>query len=119
MPFELGLFLGIARNSDDKNCVVVDREQYRYQQFLSDIAGQDIKAHNNDPEAVVGVIRNWLRSSPTGGSIPGPSHLWGRYRRFKRRLPLICDDLRITPSELTFNDYATVVSEWIRMNPDF
>ena len=119
MPFELGLFLGIARNSGDKNCVVVDREQYRYQQFLSDIAGQDIKAHNNDPQTVVGVIRNWLRSSPTGGSIPGPSHLWGRYRRFKRRLPLICGDLRITPSELTFNDYATVVSEWIRMNPNF
>lgn len=119
MPFELGLFLGIARSTSDKNCVVVDSHQYRYQLFISDIAGQDIKAHNNDPRAAVKVVRDWLRSSPRGEAIPGPSHLWRRYRRFKTQLPVICAALRLKPAEMIFNDYTTVVSEWLKDNQDF
>ncbi len=42
MPFELGLFLGITRRKKTTSCLVVDRDKYRYQKFLSDISGQDI-----------------------------------------------------------------------------
>lgn len=49
MPFELGLFIGAKRFGNAKHqlktCIIFDRERYRYQQFLSDIAGQDIRAH--------------------------------------------------------------------------
>ena len=50
MPLELGIFLGSKKYGDKKNktkvCLVIDKEQYRYQIFISDIAGQDIKSHN-------------------------------------------------------------------------
>ena len=58
MPLELGVFLGakkFGRNEQKKkNCLILDKEQYRYQQFISDIAGQDIPAHNNDPKEIKG-----------------------------------------------------------------
>ena len=54
MPLELGIFLGAKKfgveEQKKKKCLVLDREPYRYQQFISDIAGQDIQAHNNTPE---------------------------------------------------------------------
>ena len=44
MPFELGLFLGArrfgTRPQRDKQCLVLEAERYRYQKYLSDIAGQ-------------------------------------------------------------------------------
>lgn len=118
MPFELGLFLGMSRTTD-KNCLVVDRDQYRYQQFLSDIAGQDIAAHNNDPKTAITVVRNWLRSSQREGAVPGGAHIWKRYRSFKGKLPKICRDLHLIPGEMIFNDYATVVGEWLKENQEF
>ena len=67
MPLELGVFLGAKKFGIDeqkrKNCLILDKEQYRYQQFISDIAGQDIQAHHNNPEEMVTVVRNWLRNA--------------------------------------------------------
>ena len=62
MPLELGIFLGAKRfgveEQKRKKCLVLDREQYRYQQFISDIAGQDIQAHNNSSREVITRVRN-------------------------------------------------------------
>lgn len=119
MPFELGLFLGMARNAPGRSCLVLDRDRYRYQKFISDISGQDIAAHANDPEKTVGVVRNWLRSSQTEGTVPGPAHIWKRYRSFRKDLPGICEDLRLKPGEMIFNDYATIASEWVAEHAEF
>src|SRR5580658_4264166 len=47
MSFEPGLFLGARRyglpHHERKSCLVLETERYRYQKFLSDIAGQDIR----------------------------------------------------------------------------
>jgi hypothetical protein len=54
MPLELGFFLGAkqfgAGRHRSKRCLILDRDRYRFQKFISDIAGQDIKAHGNSPE---------------------------------------------------------------------
>lgn len=46
MPLELGVFLGAAKfgrgRQREKRCLILDRERYRYQKYISDIAGQDI-----------------------------------------------------------------------------
>jgi hypothetical protein len=43
MPLELGIFLGSKRfgrgRQRQKICLILDREQFRYQKFISDIAG--------------------------------------------------------------------------------
>ena len=60
MPLELGPFLGAKRfggtDQGSKKALVLDREPYRYQTFISDIAGQDIHAHGGDVVALIGEV---------------------------------------------------------------
>lgn len=74
MPLELGLFLGarrFGRGRAKKITLILDTERYRYREFCSDIAGQDIQPHTKDPIECIKVVRNWLRSNKLGVRIPG------------------------------------------------
>lgn len=57
MPLELGIFLGAKRfgatQQRRKSCLVLDKEKYRYQKFISDIAGQDIQSHDGNTNSVI------------------------------------------------------------------
>jgi len=120
MPLELGMFLGAKRFGDSnqkrKACLILDYEQFRYQKFISDIAGQDINSHNNDPKLLITAVRDWLRGLSRRRSIPGGAAIFRRYLKFVQELPCLCDDLSIEPAELTYADYANVVSIWLRAN---
>jgi hypothetical protein len=119
MPLELGLFLGARRFGDRaqkrKSCVVLDRDKYRYQAFMSDIVGQDIAAHGNDIEQAIKAVRDWLAVS-NAGTIPAPGKaaIARRYRRFMADLPAICAATDRDVSELTFTEYADAVSTWLQ-----
>lgn len=117
MPLELGMFLsakyfGTSRHKV-KVCLVLDRQKFRYQKFISDIAGQDVQEHSNSTERVIAIIRNWLRSSSKRRTIPGGKEISRRYRLFKHDLPKLCKEIRIDEDELTFNDYTNIVSDWL------
>ena len=118
MPLELGIFLGAKKfgtaEQKRKKCLVLDREQYRYQQFISDIAGQDIQAHNNTPEAIVKSVRNWLRTASGRQKIPGGGIIWRRYQDFMRDLPQTAQECQLTIADLIFNDYTWVLTQWLR-----
>ena len=68
----------------------------------------------NDPDAVISLIRNWLRNNSGRTTIPGGRQISRRYASFGNELPKICSELQIDEDELTFNDYANIVSEWLR-----
>ena len=65
MPLELGLDLGCKRYGkpyhQEKVLLVLDVERFRYSDFISDIAGQDIVGHKSDEGEVIKAVRNWLR----------------------------------------------------------
>ncbi|HEX6901308.1 MAG TPA: hypothetical protein VF789_16405 [Thermoanaerobaculia bacterium] len=86
MPFELGLDLGGRYFGNGrltrKQCLILERERYRYQKVLSDIAGNDIRAHEGDPAILVLEVRNWLRVA-AGRSLPSGSSIWERFSAFK------------------------------------
>lgn len=117
MPLELGLFLGCKRFGNrtqrTKSCLIMDREPYRYQRFISDLAGQDIYSHENNPEKAIGLVRSWLRTESKRSGIPGREAMSVRYRRFRGELPRICAVLEIQVEELTFADYFEAVVEWL------
>jgi hypothetical protein len=92
----------------------MDVDQHRFQMFISDIAGQDIKAHGNDTNKAISIVRNWLRSSSKRTTIPGGSAISARYVEFRQDLPGICKGLRLVEDELTFNDYTNIVSVWLQ-----
>lgn len=121
MPLELGLFLGAKQfgsgNQKRKACLILDRERYRYQQFISDIAGQDIHAHGNAPKTLITVVRDWLRALPSAHALPGGAAIYQHYLDFRQDLPDLCNTLKIQPSEITYADYVQIVSVWTTNHP--
>jgi hypothetical protein len=121
MPLELGLFLGAKRfgraNQRLKICLILDIERYRYQKFISDIAGQDITAHGGDSGKAIRIVRDWLRSAtPKSIRIPGGSAITSRYQGFREELPSMCEQVDLRIDELTFNDYVAQVEDWLEVN---
>ena len=123
MPLELGLWLGATRfgskRDRQKRALVLDSLPYRYQIFCSDIAGQDLRFHNNDPAILIRRIRNWLRNSPEYKNIafPGADTIVKRYSKFREKLQVTCRNQRLNIKVLEFNDYATFVTSWLISNP--
>ncbi|MEO1151471.1 MAG: hypothetical protein AAFW83_10865 [Pseudomonadota bacterium] len=121
MPYELGLFIGCKelgfKKSKTKRTLVFDVEKHRYQKFLSDFSGQDIKAHSNKPELAIKGLRDWFGTSPDGRIVPGPTKLVDRYNKFLAILPKLADEFHIRPDEITYNNYCKIAVEWIRNNP--
>ena len=117
MPLELGMFLGCARFGGrahaGKACLILDRERYRYQKFLSDLAGQDVHAHHGDPRTAVAEVRSWLRSAAGRQEMAGGEEIWRRYLLFQRDLPEICKGMKLRPNELTFRDLVTAIRSWL------
>lgn len=117
MPLELGMFLAAKRfgvgRQKRKVCLVLDRERFRYQKFISDIAGQDIRSHDGDPEKAIREVRDWLRTAMPGRSLPGGTEVVRRYRLFKKAVPRLCRELRIGEQEVTFADLMHVNERWL------
>lgn len=85
MPFELGLDLGSryfgSPHLRRKKLLVLEEQQYQYQRVLSDLSGNDILAHGNEPEKLVRCVRKWLRNE-VSKEIRGPQRLWLRFNEF-------------------------------------
>lgn len=120
MPLELGLFLGCRRYSSDerqrkKISLILDAEQYRYQRFISDIAGQDIHAHRNEPETAIREVRQWLVAATGRKGLPGGTDIVGRYRRFREDFPDLCREARVEPEEVTFRELGRMIASWLKL----
>lgn len=117
MPFELGVFLGakyFGRDEQDRKCCLVfEKKEHSYERFISDIKGQDIAAHGNDPERMVRKIRDWLATNSGKRTLPGGAAIWKDHQRFLRWLPGKCHSEQLIIADLTFQDYWQLVDEWI------
>lgn len=122
MPLELGIFLGakaFGRGVQrQKAAVILDVERYRYQKYISDIAGQDLRAHRRRPAEAIRHVRDFLGTSAAAGVLlPGGDHVAQRYRRFQRELAPACTALHLVPNRLTFRDLRSLIATWMRLNP--
>ena len=124
MPLELGIFMGAKSfgpgNHKLKNCMILDAEPYRYQRFMSDIAGQDIHSHEDKPTTALKKVRNWLANQCLVESIkvPGEDAMADRYNSFSVQLPVICEKLALKREKLLFSEYRLLVSEWLLAYPE-
>jgi hypothetical protein len=120
MPLELGLFLGAKRYGGarhrGKSCLILDRKPYRYQISCSDIAGQDIRAHENDVETAIRLVRNWLQAARSAKPLPHAATIVRHYLQFLADLPGMCASQESSLRELTFIDYRLFVQGWLVEN---
>lgn len=117
MPLELGLFLGAKRfgtsEQKQKRCIILDREPYRYQAFMSDIAGHDIHSYGGTADRLVATIATWLRDEARHSGVPGGRAISREFAAFQGDLPDICREIALDVSELTFKDYRDLAATWI------
>lgn len=121
MPLELGIFLGAKRFGDprqrQKSALILDRDRFRYQICCSDIAGQDIRAHNNDVSQAIRAVRDWLQASVSSHqAYPGGAQIAKRYYGFRLEFPAMCHRRHLDPRDLTFRDFRTMVVGWLDEN---
>lgn len=122
MPLELGIFLGAksfgSGNQVDKVAIILDTDRYRYQKFISDIAGQDIRAHGGSTDEAICQVRDFLSTHREPGVfLPGGDKLVDRYRRFRRALPGMCRELHLEPAKLNYRDLTGLIFTWLKRHP--
>jgi hypothetical protein len=123
MPFECGLYWGSQHFGSDwhakKKLLVLDSEANRYRNSLSDIAGQDIKAHDNNPCTAIDRVCTWLSSHSRRQTIPGGTEIWRRYEVFLAELPAILAEAGVTSDEINSLDYygyyTKFVEKWLKI----
>lgn len=118
MPLELGIFLGAKRfGSDDqklKRCLILDTEPFRYQKFISDIAGMDITAHGGKGREAARHVRNWLATVSGRKTIPSTSALLDSHDRFMTGLTQIAENAGLHADKLAYADYERLVIAWVK-----
>ena len=117
MPLELGLFLGAKRYGDPsqkrKRALILDVEQFRYQRFISDIAGQDIHAHGGEVGRTIETVAGWLRTQSRSSRIPGGRHIAQEFEQFLTLLPEILNARGLHAQEITFGDFSGIATSYI------
>jgi len=118
MPFELGLFVGAQRLGGKahrrKKCIIFDREQYRYQRFISDISGHDIHAHGASTDTIIRELAAWLRTQSQVADVPGGDVIANEYNEFRAAFPAILLGRRLAPKEVRFGDYCAIIAQYLR-----
>lgn len=122
MPLELGIFLGAKAFGGTmhrrKAAIVLDTERYRYQKFISDIAGQDIRAHSGEVTRVIAQVRDFLASHREPETVlPGGDKLAERFQYFQEGVRLTCARLHLHPERLTFRDLSALIVAWLNSHP--
>ena len=85
MPLELGICLGYRhldiKGAKKRDCLIFEQTPYKHQQFISDLAGNDIVSHENNPEKIILNVRNFLDKY---SSLPPPlgEEICKKYNQF-------------------------------------
>lgn len=119
MPYELGLDIGAAeyggKKLKGKKVLILETERYHYQKVLSDIAGQDIASHHDDPQTLTLRLRNWFSDNTNAATLPSASQIWHAFNQFNGDLisNLSPTYTNTEIAEMPIGDYVKFVKAWL------
>lgn len=117
MPFECGIDFGIKlsnSNLSSKEILILESEQHRYKEYLSDISGNDIENHSNNPEKIMKSIRDWFRKKDK--NVPKHIIIWKAYLDFTTNYDEILKQDKLDPDDINsipFTEIIDLMKEWI------
>lgn len=118
MPFECGIDFGLKVSNNDefgeKRFLILEKEPYRYKSIISDIAGNDIKAHKDDPEEIIKSVRDWFKVLQH--DVPWYKTIWLAYAEFETDFEQILVENGYDPksiNSITFSDIIENMTVWI------
>lgn len=119
MPFELGLDIGCKRfgsgNLAEKRCLILEKEQYRYQRALSDISGNDIEAHKENAQILIRKVRNWFLRQGIP-NIPSANVIWNAFNEFESSLAETLEEEDYDQEdveEMPKSEFISFVKDWV------
>jgi hypothetical protein len=120
MPFELGIFhgakhLALGRHKT-KQCLILERDKYRYQTFLSDLAGIDVTPHSDNQKTIIISVRDWLVTASRRRTIPAGLEIVSRFQKFERDFKIVCKKRQRSYSSMPFVELVSNMSDWLRLN---
>jgi len=118
MPLELGIHLGARLLGDTphrrKRALILEAEPHRYDRTLSDISGQDVAHHANDPARAIAAVRDFFNDHRRRASrpLPGGEALAQDYDRIRNDIgPKLATEARLGGwNTLSFRDYVDVLA---------
>lgn len=121
LPFELGLAHGSrvfgSRSVQNKCCLILEKEPHEFRRALSDLAGVDIKHHNDQAPELVRAVRNWFVETVGLRRVQSPTVIWYRFTDFASHLY----DLRKADGfsdhdieAMPVSEYLESVRRWVR-----
>jgi len=120
MPYEMGLDIGCQEFGvgllKQKKCLIFDSNSHDYDISISDISGQDIKEHNDDPETLIRKVREWL-VKVLRKRLPSAASVWENYVEFITDMNEQLTAEGYTQAEieaLAHSEYILIASEWIK-----
>lgn len=126
LPFELGMDIGCKKFSCDeqhttKLFLILETKRYDYLKSLSDLAGFDIKSHQNRPLNLTRAIRDWFVENHLSVCDKSPQYIVNQYTFFYGDLYLNRRNGGYT--EETINDIPLIellreIDAWIAAHPD-
>lgn len=116
MPLELGMFLGMKHSGKPqqrrKLWLGLDTATYTYQKCVSDLAGVDIPVHDNSPQKLIQIIRDWLNDF-TVRPVPTARAITQSFLTFVELRPAICKQLGQDHMNMPFRDRLTLIGGYI------
>jgi len=116
MPFELGIFFGARMLGNGiqkrKNALILEKDKYSYQKFISDLAGMDIHAHASDAARAVQETRNWL-ANVSRRTLPSAERVGRLHQSFLVDLPVMAAELEFDPDHIPYVDYESMIVGWL------
>lgn len=120
MPFELGIDYGsrkfAAKRFAAKKFLVLEKERYDYSKALSDLSGIDIKSHNDNPEDIIRVVRNWFVETVGITKTKPASVIWNDFNEFmadfdveRKKEGFKDKDIYDMPSP----EFTTFIKDWL------
>jgi hypothetical protein len=121
MPFELGIDYGSRKFAEnhfgEKSFLVLEKEKYDYSKALSDFAGADIKSHNDEPELIIRVVRNWFVETVNLTKLKPSSTIWNDFNEFmadfdadRRNEGFKDKDIYDMPT----SEFTSFIKEWLQ-----
>lgn len=117
MPFELGLVIGCKKMASgrygNRPILVMEKYAYTSQKCLSDIAGQDLKAHQGSAIRITNIVRTWLLQQSNRTGIPGHIRVQRAFEHFSKELPDLCRTAGLEHDEISYPDFVYLAQQWL------
>ena len=122
MPFEAGIAMGAIHFGhgprQHRDLLILCGKAHQDKAFLSDLAGQDSRAHDGDPRKLIEHVRGFLAAKAGwDGSAVAGDEIARRYKAFQRDLPRLAKQLGTSAQTLLefayLNDWLRMVARWL------